>query len=59
MILKGNIFKFKNKLYTQRSGTSIESPPVGSYAGLYMVGVGTVGETGQGGGHGQGVCQVH
>ena len=62
VILRGNIFKFKDKLYTQRSGTSIESPPAGSYAGLYMVGVeerGTVGETGQGGDHGQGVGQVH
>ena len=41
---------------------SIRTPPAGSYAGLYMVGVeerGTVGETGQGGDHGQGVGQVH
>ena len=62
VILRGNIFKFKESYNTQRSRTSIESPPAGSYAGLYMMGVeerGTVGETGQGGNHGQGVGQVH
>ena len=39
VIVKGNIFEFRGQLYTQQSGTNIGSPPAGSYARLYMVGV--------------------
>ena len=31
-----NTFEFEDKLYTQKSGTSIGAPPAGAYAGLFM-----------------------
>ena len=36
MVLMSNTFEFEDKLYTQKSGTSIGAPPAGAYAGLFM-----------------------
>ena len=37
MILTCNAFKFEDKMYTQKSGTSIGAKPAGAYAEIFMV----------------------